>query len=220
MQDLHEAAAPEAVAPKAAVRGGGTLTRRTILLAVSLFAVGAGAATYLHWPALTSYEVYRSDIRQAPHWAAYHATSFRADDMLLEYARYNVTPLQNAIYYVGTFVVDIVDLTKILAILSYGLGAMLFFLFGRALYGTRAGVLAGLFFTFLPDQFEFSAGFFSKFWMAPIILLGVYVLETRKWRLIVPVMLFAAVAYPVSAVMIGAFVATYMVFVALEDRKA
>jgi len=185
-----------------------------------MFAVGAGAATYLHWPALQSYEVYRSDIRQAPHWAVYHTTSFSEDDMLIEYARYNESPLQNAIYYVGTYVADMVDLTKLFAILSYGFGALLFFLVGRALYGTRAGVLAGLFFTFLPDQFEFSAGFFSKFWMAPVILMGVYVLETRKWSLIIPLMLFGALAYPVSAVMIGAFVATYIVFVAVEDRKA
>ncbi len=189
------------------------------MIAAILFAVGAGAATYLHWPALRSYEVYRSDIRQAPHWAAYHSTSFRADDMLLEYARYNESPLQNVIYYLGTYVVDMVDLTKILAILSYGFGALLFFLVGRALYGTRTGVLAGLFFTFLPDQFEFSAGFFSKFWMAPVILMGVYVLETRKWPLIIPLMLFGALAYPVSAVMIGAFVATYVIFAAVEDRK-
>ncbi len=201
-------------------RGDRALTRRTLLIAVLLFSTGAAAATYLHWPALRSYEVYRSDIRQAPHWAAYHSTSFTADDMLLEYARYNESPLQNAIYYVGTYVVDMVDLTKVLAILSYGFGALLFFLVGRALYGTRAGVLAALFFTFLPDQFEFSAGFFSKFWMTPVILLGVYVLETKKWPLIIALMLFGSLAYPVSVVMLGAFVAMYMIFVAVEDRKS
>lgn len=95
-------------------RGDRALTRRTLLIAVLLFSSGAAAATYLYWPALRSYEVYRSDIRQAPHWAAYHSTSFAADDMLLEYARYNESPLQNAIYYVGTYVVDMVDLTKVL----------------------------------------------------------------------------------------------------------
>jgi hypothetical protein len=196
-------------------RGG---ARRTLLLAALFFSVGVGIAVYLHWPALADYEVYRSDIRQAPHWAAYHSSTFAEDDMLLEYSRYNESPVQNAIYYVGTYFVDMVDLTKLLAVLSYGMLAALFFWAGQSMYGTGAGVLAALFVAFLPDQWEFSAGFFSKYWMTPVILMGLFVLEKERWRLLVPLMLFASLAYPVSAVMLGAFAASYMIFRAIEDR--
>ncbi|HHH10673.1 MAG TPA: hypothetical protein ENK23_01165, partial [Sorangium sp.] len=93
-------------------------TRRELWLGVVLFALlGALVATYLHWPALTDALIYKSDVRQSPHWAAYHHDSFRADDLLVGYGAFNESPLQNAIYWVGTFVVDFVVLTKVVCVL-------------------------------------------------------------------------------------------------------
>jgi hypothetical protein len=196
------------------------LTRSAIKPALFIMVLGMLAATYLHWPALTEENVYRSDIRQAPHWAAYHTTSFQDDDWLVEYARYNESPVQNVIYFVGTYFVDMVPLSKILAVVSYGAAAALFFLVGNALYGVQGGLLAGIFFTFLPDQFEFSAGFFSKFWMNPLLLLTIFALETKRWRWLLFLLPFGALAYPIAAVLMGGIAGVYMLLLIPTDRAS
>ncbi|NQT97385.1 MAG: hypothetical protein HQ562_06550, partial [Candidatus Marinimicrobia bacterium] len=53
------------------------------------------------------------------------------------------------------------------------------FLIGRSLDGLRAGLLIALFFTFFPGQFEYSIGFFSKFWITPLIMFAFWSLEKR-----------------------------------------
>ncbi|MBI3922712.1 MAG: hypothetical protein HY318_14920 [Armatimonadetes bacterium] len=178
----------------------------------TLFALlGCLAAMYLHWPALMNYSAYKGDIMQSPHWAAYHRSSFRSDDLLLKYARYNESPLQNLIYYTGTYFMDMVWLTKVVAIVSYGLCAMLFFCLGRSMFGVTGGALSALFFTFFPDQFEYFVGGFSKAWMIPLLLACVYLLEEQRWRALGLLLPFAALAYPMSAVLIGMTTAVYLV---------
>ncbi len=180
------------------------MSRRELLLGALLcFSIGLAAAAYLHWPALTDPLTYKSDVRQSPHWAAYHGDSFRDDDLLVLYGSFNESPVQNLIYWVGTFFVDYVRLTKIIAVVGNGLGAALFFWLGAQMMGWRAGVLAAIFVTFFPDQFEYYAGGFSKMWMIPLLLVAVFLIEKRSWRGLWWLIPFAALAYPVSAVLIG-----------------
>lgn len=178
-----------------------------------VFLLAITAAIYLNWPSLTNYAVYKSDIRQSPHWAAYHQTSFQDDDLLLRYAQFNESPLQNLIYYIGTYFIEMVNLTKVLTVVSYGFAALLFFLIGQSLYGKRGGLLIALFFTFFPGQFEYSIGFFSKFWITPTIMIAFWSLQKQRWRDFLFLMPFAALAYPPTAVMVVAF---SIVFIALD----
>ncbi len=182
------------------------------------FLIGVVAGGYLHWPALTNPSEYKSDMRQAPHWAAYHQTSFQNDDPIVEYARFNESPLQNAIYWVATHFGDMLWVSKVMAVLSYGLLSAIFFAVGRRWYGARFGALLALFITFFPDQFDFSAGFYSKFWIIPLILVAVFLLAKGAWAGLVALMPLGAVAYPVSAVVIGQIVAVYATLVWFEDR--
>jgi hypothetical protein len=194
--------------------------RRKSVVALLFFLVGCAAAIALSWPALSNHGVYHSDVRQSPHWAAYHTTSFRADDMIVEYARFNESPLQNAIYFVGTWFVDLIPLTKYAAVIGFGLATSLFFVVGSAIYNMRVGCLMALFFAFFSNSFEFTAGFFSKFWMIPLLLVAIYVLHTKRWRGLIVLMPFAAVAYPMTAVLIGMVCAVYTVQLFLIDRPA
>ncbi len=187
-------------------------------LALGFFLVGLAAAVYLHWPALTQPSTYKSDMRQGPHWVAFHETSFRADDPILEYAHFNVSPLQNSIYWVATLFGEVLWVSKVMAVLSYGLLSVTFFVVGRLWFGARFGALLALFITFFPDQFDFSAGFYSKFWIIPLILIAVFLLSRGAWRGLIALMPFAAIAYPVSAVVIGLISAIYMVMLAFEQR--
>ena len=100
-----------------------------MVLFTLFFLLGLLPAIYLHWPLLT------------------------------EYARFNESPLQNAIYFVGTWFVNVIPLSKVLAILSYGLAT-----------------------AFFPHHFVYSAGFFSKFWAMPILLACVWILHSERWR--------------------------------------
>ncbi len=189
-------------------------------LALLFFLIGAGAGTYLYWPALTEPSTYKSDMRQGPHWAAFHETSFREDDPILEYAHFNVSPLQNSIYWVATFFGEVLWVSKVLTVISCGLLSAIFYVVGRLWFGARFGALLALFITFFPDQFYFSAGFFSKFWMTPSILVAVFLLSRRWWRGLVLLMPFGALAYPVSAVVIGLVSAIYLSMLFIEERRA
>lgn len=181
------------------------IARRKMLLGAALcMLIGLAAALYLHWPALTDPLIYKSDVRQAPHWAAYHTDSFRDDDLLVAYGAFNESPLQNLIYWFGTFFFDYVWLSKLLAVLGNALGAALFFWLGARMMNWRAGVLAAIFVSYFPDQFEYYAGGFSKMWMIPLLLVALYLVESRSWRGLWWLMPFAALAYPVCAVLIGA----------------
>jgi len=186
-------------------------TRRDLLLGVAGFLVGLGAAVAMHWPALTHEGIFKDDSVQAPHWAAYHATTFQPDDLVLRYATFNESPLQNAIYWIGTWFVESLTLGKILGVASYGLLSLFFYVVGRAMHGTRFGLLLALFITFFPDQWDYSAGFFSKFWAIPLLLVCVFLLQTGRWRGFVALLPFAAVAYPSVAVLIGMVASVYWI---------
>lgn len=188
---------------------------------ILFFLLGTLAAAYLHWPALTNPTTYKSDVRQCPHWAAYHTTSFQDDDLLVQYGQFNESPIQNLLYYVGTFFVDMVFLTKLVAVIGYGLSALVFFLVGQALFGTRGGVLTGFFFTCCPDQFIYFAGGFSKMWIIPLLVVLVYILQQESWRYLIILMPFAALAYPMTPVLMGITILVY-VFLCLptDPQKA
>jgi hypothetical protein len=190
-------------APKARSGILEALGPRELLLGAAVYLVGVATAVALHWPALMHYGIFKDDTVQSPHWAAYHQTSFLPGDLVLRYASFNESPLQNAIYWLGTWFVESITLGKILGIASYGLLGLVFFLVGRALHGTRFGLLLALFILFFPDQWDFSAGFFSKFWMIPLLLICVYVLESGRFKALIGLLPFAAVAYPTAAVLIG-----------------
>ena len=190
-----------------------------ILLPSIMFLIGISAAVYLHWPALRNYTTYKSDIRQCPNWAGYHKTSFQDDDLLIKYGQFNESPIQNLIYYLGTYFLDMVILTKIVAIIGYGLGTLIFFLIGQYLFGTRGGVLTAIFFTFFPDQFEFFAGGFSKMWIIPLLIICVYLLKKEYWLGLIILIPFSALAYPVTAVLIGLTVLVYIILCFPKDKK-
>ncbi len=194
-------------------------TRSTVLWTLLFCVVGWSLSVYQHWPALTKETTYKADVRQSPHWAAYHhEESYRADDLLLELARYNESPVQNGIYYVGTYFTDVLWLTKVLAVLGCGLCSGLFFMLGQAMLGFRGGFLSAVAITFWPDQFEYFAGGFSKAWMIPLLLVAVYLLESRRWKWLCVLMPFAALAYPVSAVMIGMVSAVFWGLMLVNER--
>ena len=180
--------------------------------------MGLGVAVYFHWPALTHYAIYKSDIRQCPHWAAYHTTSFRSDDILVRYSSFNESPLQNLMYYVATCFGDMITVSKIMAVLSYGLATVLFFMIGRSLFGMRGGVLAALFFALSPDQFDYSAGFFSKYWMIPLLITCVWILTKESWRYITILLPFSSLAYPPATVLIGMTVCIHAILAGWTDR--
>ncbi len=188
-------------------------------LLLLLFAVGLAAGTYLHWPALTEPSRYKSDMRQEPHWVAFHEDSFRDEDPILEYAHFNESPLQNSIYWVATLFGEMLWVSKVMAVVSYGLLAAVFFAVGRLWFGARCGALLAVFITFFPDQFEFSAGFYSKFWIIPAVLIGLYLLSSRRWRGLVLLLPAAALAYPVAAVVVGLISAIYLAMLWLEERE-
>ena len=96
--------------------------RRDALLGLAMFLAAVGIATVFHWPAFQEYGVFKDDVVQQPHWAAYHTTSFREDDLILRYASFNESPLQNAIYWVATWFVESVKLGKILGVVTSALG--------------------------------------------------------------------------------------------------
>ena len=181
--------------------------------------IGWAAAIYLHWPALTDYAIYKSDIRQTPHWAAYHSDTFRDDDLLIHYGAFNQSPVQNLIYWLGTYLIDMVLLTKSVAVISYGLCSGLFFLVGWSMFGWSGGALLGLFFTFFPDQFDYFAGGFSKMWMIPLLLIAVWILDKKAWKWLPVLMIFSAVAYPMTAVLIGLLVFFYLVLDFLDSGR-
>ncbi|MCP5117938.1 MAG: hypothetical protein GY953_44545, partial [bacterium] len=89
---------------------------------------------------------------------------------------------------------------------------------GRLWLGARFGALLALFITFFPDQFYYSAGFYTKFWITPSILVTVFLLSSGRWRGLVWLMPIEALAYPVSAVVTGLIAAVYLVMIFFEDQ--
>jgi hypothetical protein len=69
--------------------------------------------------------------------------------------------------------------------------------------GTRFGLLLALLITFLPDRWDFSAGFCSNFRMIPPLLIFVFLLQSRRFTRLIALLPFAAIAYPTAAVLIG-----------------
>jgi len=188
-----------------------TKAKYNVLFVLLFFLIGIASAVYFHWPALKNYTTYKSDIRQCPHWAAYHKTSFQDDDLLIKYGKFNESPIQNLIFYFGTYFADMVTLSKIIAVIGYGFAALLFFLIGKSLFGLMGGIFTAVFFLFFPYQFEYFAGGFSKMWIVPLILVCVYFLKKEQWRGFIILIPFSALAYPMTAVLIGMVVLVYWV---------
>jgi hypothetical protein len=184
-----------------------------------VFVVGVVLAWYWHGAAFRSSGIYKEDVLQSPHWAAYHTTTFQPDDPIVEYASFNESPLQNAIYWTLTWFVDFVLLGKALAILSYGLLAVLFYLAGREMYGERCGLLLALFILAFPQQFDYSAGFFSKYWAIPLIMVCIWLLESGRFKGLIALLPFGALAYPTVAVMIGMIAAVYLGMEWFRERE-
>ena len=88
------------------------------------------------------------------------------------------------------------------------------------MYDERTGFLAAMFFTFFPHTFEFSAGFFSKFWMIPCLLVCMYLLHRHRFRGLILLMPFATVAYPMTSLLIGMICGVYAVMLLFLDREA
>jgi hypothetical protein len=193
-------------------------TRRELWIGCVVFAlIGVLAMIYLHGPGLLSGSRYHGDLTQAPHWVAYHGESFAEDDLLLEYATFNETTVQNAIYWVGTWFMDVVLLNKIVGIAIFSLTAALFFGVVSSLAGLRTGILAACFFVIFPRSAYEIAGGFSKAWSIGLILVVLYLVEVRAWRMLVWIMPLAALAYPMAPVLMGAVV---LVSVVMEFSRA
>ena len=103
-------------------------------------------------------------------------------------------------------------------VLSSYFAALIFYVVGRAMYGVRFGLLLALFMTALPDHWEFSAGFFSKFWAIPLILICAALLQSGRTRGFIALMPFAALAYPSVAVLIGMVAGIHWLLELLHDR--
>jgi len=186
--------------------------RRGLLLGCVVFAVlGALALSYLNDFELTSRTKYHRDLTQSPHWVAYHNDFFPKDDLLVRYGHYNETFLQNLIYWIGTLFIDIVPLNKLVSISIFSGTAALFFLLVSLMSGPKAGVLAAIFFIIFPRSSYEIGGGFSKAWAIGFVLLTVYVVEKRRWWILILAMPLAAVAYPVSPVLMGSIVLTGLV---------
>lgn len=192
------------------------MTGRCILIALAVFLAGTAIGTLLHLPALQHDAIYKDDVVQSPHWAAYHQSTFRDDDLILKYASFNESPLQNAIYWIGTYFVEFIPLTKYLAVISYGVLSAIFFLVGSSTHGVRFGLLLTLFVWVIPESWEFSPGFFAKFWMTPLLLLCVFCLQSRRWHWLIGLLPFGAIAYPKSALLLGSTAAVYALLARID----
>ena len=192
-------------------------SRRQLWLGCALLVVvGAAAMLYLNGSGLTSGSKYHTDLTQSPHWFAHHGDRFAGDDLLVEYATFNESPVQNLIYRVGTWFVDPVLLSKLVGVAIFGLTAGLFFGLVSSMSGLRTGVLAGLFYIIFPRATYETAAGFSKGWAIGFVLLAVYIVETRRWRVLLWTMAPAALAYPVAPVLMGAIV---FIGIALEFTR-
>jgi len=183
--------------------------RREVFLGCIVFAViGAAAMLWMQGSGLTDPSKYHRDLTQAPHWVAYHGEAFDELDLLVRYASFNESPVQNDVYWVGTLLLDVVLLNKLIGVAVFGLTAALFFGLVSWNSGPWTGALAALFFIVFPRGAYEIAGGFSKAWAIGFVLLAVYVVETRAWRVLPWAMPLAALAYPVSPVLMGAIVVT------------
>lgn len=168
--------------------------------------IGAAAMVFLNGSGLTNPAAYHTDLSQAPHWMANHGDSFEEDDLLLRYGEFNESPMQNLIYWIGTAAIDVVLFNKIVGILVFGLTAGLFFGLVTSMAGDQAGHLAAAFYIVFPRATYETGGGFSKGWAIAFVLLAVYVVEKRDWRLLLWSMPLAGLFYPVSPVLMGAIV--------------
>ena len=183
------------------------------LAPISALLMGLAAAIYLHWSALLSPVHFLSDIRQCLNWIAYHTDSFRDDDLLVRFAEHNEALFQNAIYWLGTWFVDPVFLSKLVSVIGYALGALLFFYIGKAAFGLRGGFLTAVFWTFFPDSWGYFIGGFSKMWAIPMLGLAVHLIDRKKWSAYAVAMAVSAILYPVIPVQMGLTLAVHALFV-------
>jgi hypothetical protein len=183
------------------------------VIGFAIFALlGAAAMVYRQGPGLTDPTKYHSDLTQSPNWVAYQSSAFSDDDLLVEYSAYNESPVQNLVYWIGTWFLDLVLLEKIVGILVFAGTAGLFFVLVARISGPQAAALAALLFAVFPRSAYEIAGGFSKGWATALVLVALFVVETRSWRVLIWLMPLAALAYPVSAVLIGAIALVGLVF--------
>ena len=161
-------------------------------------------AVYLHLPALLEEDRFHNNWRQAPHWLSPENQSFQDDDLLLEYAEFNTSPVADFIFQnLSKTGIDIYW-GKLLAILYFAITVLLIFITSKKMYNETAGWISAIIFGLFSMMFEeYSGGFMSAF-SSPLILLTIYVIYTKKWWWIPPIILLESLSYPMAAVHSGA----------------
>lgn len=191
----------------------------TLPLVLLTFLVGAGSAVYLTWPQFVSTEVYASGLCQSVHFVAYHSAAFSPSDLLVEYSAFNESPLQNLLFFVGTYVADPVRLSNVLTAVFFGAAAVLFFLVGQALFDTPTGLSAAVLFSLLPEQAGYFNGASSRSWGIPLTLVGVYLLHRNRPAWFLALLPFSALAHPPATILVGLVALTYLGLTFREDRR-
>jgi len=161
-------------------------------------------AVYLHWPALIDEDRFHNNWRQAPHWLSAENQSFQDDDLLLEYAEFNTSPVADFIFQnLAKTGVDIYW-GKLLAILYFAITVLLIFITSKKMYNETAGWISAIIFGLFSMMFEEYLGGFMSAFSSPLILLTIYIIYTKKWWWIPPIILLESLSYPMAAVHSGA----------------
>ncbi len=177
------------------------LTDRRAWLSVFLLSTVLGL--YLHWPALSDPYRIHDNWRQSPHWINPERQQFQENDLILEYARFNTSPFSNFLYPSLARLGPDLLWGKIMALIFFSTAVTLVFLTARRMYGQTGAWFSALIFALLPCQFaEFCGGFMSAL-SASLLILAVFLIHTRHWWLIPPLMIFQTLSYPMAALHTG-----------------
>jgi hypothetical protein len=173
--------------------------------------------TYLHWPAFANPNRFDNNWRQAPNWIAPEKKAFQDDDIFIEWAEFNNSPMADFIY------TNLARLTgedllwgKVNAVLFFAAYIGVAFLVGAAMGGQIMGWVTGIWLMVFPNVFkEFGGGFMDGL-SASLLGLTMLIIVRRKWAWAVPLAIIQSLTYPMVAIHGGMIL---LVHALLYDRR-
>ena len=187
---------------------------------VMLLATGIGINSQL--PAFLSEYTFNGDVAQHIYWMQqFRDNELFTDDLLTKQASATAPWGFLLFYYLGSFIIDPLTLSKVVPIILFILSSVYVFKLVQSFADTYTGFLAALFFMVVPNSIAELAGGLQRGFAMPLLVAFLYYLVKRDYTKTSVVLVLQSVFYPMLFFLEAlTYLFAYLLTMYLDARRA